>query len=342
MRGVVRTAANEFDVDVPDCQREYPFATRRRTGALRHLAYTSPAAIEAMEKTTRDCAVLFADISGSAKLYETLGDAEALATVERCLAIIRKACTDSGGTVVKTIGDEVMAVFPSADAAARAATDMQSHVSLQRTSRGAPIAIHVGFNFGPVLEETNDFFGDTVTIAARLSNLARGDQVFTSQATAALLAPGLRARTRSQQSHTVKGKQKDIDLVELVWQETEDELTALSTHVAVRPAHLSLQHGERRIELSEAVPTLAIGRDLVNDVVLSDRKASRMHARIERRRDKFVLVDHSSNGTYVIVENEAEIALRREELVLRNRGHISFGHAYRDDPTEVLSFSCVD
>ena len=55
-----------------------------------------------------------------------------------------------------------------------------------------------------------------------------------------------------------------------------------------------------------------------------------------------MLIDHSSNGTYVIVENEAEIALRREELVLRNRGHISFGHAYQDDPTEVLSFSCVD
>ncbi|HZI82422.1 MAG TPA: adenylate/guanylate cyclase domain-containing protein, partial [Casimicrobiaceae bacterium] len=244
-----------------------------------------------MEKGANNFAVLFADISGSAKLYETLGDAEALATVERCIAIIRKACTDSGGTVVKTIGDEVMAVFPSADGAARAATDMQAHVSMQRTSRGAPLAIHVGFNFGPVIEDGNDFFGDTVTIAARLSSLARGGQVFTSESTVALLAPALRARTRSQQAHTVKGKQKDIDLFELVWQETEDELTALSTHVKVRPAHLSLKHGDRQIELSEAMPTLAIGRDLTNDVVLADRKASRMHARIERRRDKFVLID---------------------------------------------------
>jgi len=295
-----------------------------------------------MDQAPRNFAVLFADISGSAKLYETLGDAEALATVDRCLAIVRKACTDSGGTVVKTIGDEVMAVFPTADAAARAATDMQAHVSIQRTSRGAPLAIHVGFNFGPVLEEGNDFFGDTVTVAARLSTLARAGQVFTSEQTASQLAPALRARTRSQQAHTVKGKQKDIDLFELVWQETEDELTALSTHVKVRPAHLSLKHGDREIKLSEATPTLSIGRDLANEVVLADRKASRMHARIERRRDKFVLIDHSSNGTYVMVDNEAEIALRREELVLRNRGHISFGHAYQDDPSEVLSFSCLD
>ncbi len=295
-----------------------------------------------MEKAPRNLAVLFADISGSAKLYESLGDAEALATVERCFAIIQQACVDSGGRVVKTIGDEVMAVFSAADAAARAATDMQARISAQRTSRGAPLAIHVGFNFGPVLEEGNDVFGDTVTVAARLSNLARGGQVFTSAPTVAELAPAMRARTRSQQAQTVKGKQQDIDLFELVWQETEDELTALSTHVKVRPAHLTLKHGDRQIELSDATPTLSIGRDLQNDVVIADRKASRMHARIERRRDKFVLIDHSSNGTYVTVEGEAEMALRREEVVLRNRGQVSFGHAYQDDTTEFLGFSCFD
>jgi hypothetical protein len=235
-----------------------------------------------------------------------------------------------------------MAVFPAADAAARAATDMQARISAQRTSRGAPLAIHVGFNFGPVLEEGTDVFGDTVTVAARLSNLARGGQVFTSAPTVAELAPAMRARTRSQQAHTVKGKAKDIDLFELVWQETEDELTALSTHVKVRPAHLTLKHGDRQIKLSEAIPTLSIGRDLQNDVVIADRKASRMHARIERRRDKFVLIDHSSNGTYVTMQGEPEMALRREEVVLRNRGQVSFGHAFQDDTTEILEFSCFD
>jgi len=184
-----------------------------------------------MDKSPRNLAILFADISGSAKLYESLGDAEALSTVERCLAIIRQACIDSGGRVVKTIGDEVMAVFPAADGAARAATDMQARISAQQTSRGTTLAIHVGFNYGPVLEEGDDVFGDSVTVAARLSNLAKGGQVFTSAQTVEGLPPALRARTRSQQAHTVKGKQKDIDLFELVWQETEDELTALSTHI---------------------------------------------------------------------------------------------------------------
>ena len=67
-----------------------------------------------------------------------------------------------------------------------------------------------------------------------------------------------------------------------------------------------------------------------------------MHARLERRRDKFVLVDQSSNGTYVTVDGEPEIELRREEMILRGRGHLSFGHAYEDDTSEVLAFSCAD
>jgi adenylate cyclase len=85
-----------------------------------------------------------------------------------------------------------------------------------------------------------------------------------------------------------------------------------------------------------------MGRDQQNDVVVADRKASRLHAKIERRRDKFVLIDHSSNGTYVTIEGEPEMVLRREELILRSSGRMSFGHAYADDPTEFLAFSCTD
>ena len=74
-------------------------------------------------------AVLFADVSGSTRLYETVGDAVALATIGRCLALVRTACEGYRGRVIKTIGDEVMAVFPSADLAAEAAAEMQQRLS---------------------------------------------------------------------------------------------------------------------------------------------------------------------------------------------------------------------
>jgi pSer/pThr/pTyr-binding forkhead associated (FHA) protein len=87
----------------------------------------------------------------------------------------------------------------------------------------------------------------------------------------------------------------------------------------------------REIVLGEANPVVRLGRDPENDVVIADRMASRLHARIERRRDKFVLVDQSSNGTYVTVEGEPEIHVRREEIILHGRGQISFGHAHAGD-----------
>ena len=66
-----------------------------------------------MPDEASDVAVLFADVSGSTKLYETVGDADALEAIGRCLSLVRIACEGQGGRVVKTIGDEIMAVFPA-------------------------------------------------------------------------------------------------------------------------------------------------------------------------------------------------------------------------------------
>ena len=86
-----------------------------------------------------------------------------------------------------------------------------------------------------------------------------------------------------------------------------------------------------------------IGRDSANAVQLHDTEVSRRHADIRRQGGALVLSDlESSNGTYVTVQGETEIVLRREELLLRTQGQVSFGHAYQDDPTEILAFSCLD
>ena len=277
-------------------------------------------------------------------MYDLLGNADAQATIERALAIARRACEECGGRVIKNIGDEIMAAFPAADAAAQAAMQIQLRVSVQRTSRGTPISMHVGFHFGPAIENAGDVFGDSVNVASRLAELAEGGQIFTTAQTAGELSPTLRKRTRDQDAQTLRGKEQDIRVYELIWQESEDELTMMSPRpeAAAAPARVRLRHGARDIDLGAAKSVLTMGRDQHNDVVIADRKASRLHGKIERRRDKFVLIDHSSNGTYVTVEGEAEIAVRREELVLRGRGRMSFGHAYADDPAEFLAFSCTD
>ena len=295
-----------------------------------------------MNQQSDNLAIMFADVSGSTRLYETLGDAEARTIVERCLEIVAAACKEQGGQVIKTIGDEMMTTYASADHAARAARDVQLRIAEIRSSRGTPVAMHLGFHFGPVIANKGDVYGDAVNVAARMTELASGGQIITTAQTVALLSVPLRAGARDLDSLTIKGKQKDIAIFELLWQETADELTSLSPRRVARPQRVRLVHGKRMIELGEAVAIFALGRDSANDLVIADRMASRMHARIERRRENFILVDHSSNGTYVRVDGETEIMLRREEWRLRGHGYCSFGHPYEQDPAEVLEFQCFE
>ena len=287
-------------------------------------------------------AVLFADVSGSTKLYEVLGDALALATIGRCVTLMSTVCVGHGGRVVKTIGDEVMAVFPAADKAAQAAAEMQARIREHPPVGGSRLGIRIGFHVGQAIEAEGDVFGDSVNVAARMAALAKREQVILSSHAADALAPSLRARLRAVDTLSVKGKTQDIGIYELIWQESDEDLTAVATRREALPARIVLRHGTQEIVLDETATTITLGRDAQNDIVIADRKASRLHGRVERRRDKFVIVDQSSNGTFVTVDGEPEIMLRREELMLRGRGHVTFGHAYLDDPTEFLGFSCVD
>jgi adenylate cyclase len=294
-----------------------------------------------MTEANTALAVLFADVSGSTRLYEKLGNAQALVAVGRCIDLVRAVAEGRGGRIVKTIGDEAMTVFRSLDDAVEAAAEAQAKLAELEPISGIRLQMRMGFEYGPAIEADGDFYGDSVNVAARMVGLAKAGQVITSSDTVAALSPWLRGRFRELDSLTVKGKSQDIRICELLWQESADELTALSTRPKAQPARLWLKLGDREIELSESQGALTLGRDLQCDIVINDRMASRMHARIERRRDKFVLVDQSSNGTYVTVEGEKEIQVRREELMLRGRGQITFGHAAQPGSTEVLVYSCI-
>ena len=116
----------------------------------------------------RQVTVLFADVSGSTKLYESEGDKAATEAIARCVDQLRKTVESSGGRVVKTIGDEVMAVFPTPDAAAFAASNMQYAIDALPLVGATKLGVRIGFHCGPVIQSDNDIFGDTVNLAARL------------------------------------------------------------------------------------------------------------------------------------------------------------------------------
>ncbi len=289
--------------------------------------------------------VLFADVSGSTRLYEALGDARAFAAIDQCLTLLRNATETFHGRVVKTIGDEIMAVFPSVLSGVQAACAMQSEVEAAAAPHAAVrLAVRIGLHHGPVLLQDGDVFGDTVNVAARLTELANAGQILSSADTVQALPPLLRTSTRALALLPLKGKAADIRVVEVLWQEGEDA-TLLVGRTHARPlaaCNLRLRHQGRERVLDASSGKLVLGRDAQAGFVVEDRRASRLHATIELRRDKFVFIDQSSNGSYITFDGEAELQLRREEIVLRGSGVICLGHALAQDAATAIHFSCED
>ena len=96
------------------------------------------------------------------------------------------------------------------------------------------------------------------------------------------------------------------------------------------PDRLCVRHRGKAFLLDDKTPVLTIGRDLGCKLIIDDRKASRQHARVERRNDGFYLVDTSTNGCFVTLSGRQEVMVRRHEIQLESRGQISFGNSGND------------
>jgi len=288
-------------------------------------------------------AVLFADVSGSTRLYESEGDKIALQAIARCIELLRGAVARGGGQLVKTIGDAVMAVFPTADAAALAAGNMQCAIDALPPVGAFRLGLRVGFHAGPVIRRDGDVFGDTVNLAARLAEQAGRDQVITSRETADRLGPLFRSFKRPLYAIHLKGKAEEVELCELIWRQGDDDVT-LVHHAGAAPASrvvrvLRVRCGDREIVRHRQDDVLTLGRNPACSLVIASDRASRQHCAIERRQDKFVLADRSTNGTYVTVEGGGEVLVRREEIWIGEHGWIAFGQP-RAQADAVAEYFC--
>ncbi|MGE5384415.1 MAG: adenylate/guanylate cyclase domain-containing protein [Betaproteobacteria bacterium] len=289
----------------------------------------------------RNLAVLFADVSGSTKLYERLGDAEALRAVDRVIKRMERAIQGFKGRLVKTIGDEVMATFNTAEDAFMASTEMQQRVSDLPAVSGVKLTIRVGFHYGSAIEEANDVFGDTVNTAARIVGLANSEQILSSKQTIDELPALLRDSTRDLEQLSVKGKADGVHVFEVLWRQT-DELTMKAKSIVKAPGaasvKLCLRYRGKAFLLDDKSALLTMGRDHGSDLVIEDRKASRHHARIERRGDKYMIIDQSTNGTYLAPKGEKEVLLRREEVLLQGAGTICFGGSINETHADFVQY----
>ena len=295
-----------------------------------------------------ELAILFADVVGSTQLYESLGDAQAREMVGVCIDVMRSATEEHTGTVIKTMGDEVMATFATADDAINAANQMQrtisKHPALQNDT--AHVAIRIGCHFGPVVLESRDVFGAAVHTANRMTSQAKAGQIMTTVTMVDKLSPEWRAAVRQIDVATLRGRSQEVALYEVLWQ--SEDITSMLPAIALanreqhRPSRLRLRYHGEEIVLGDHRTHVTIGRAEDCDLIIKGNLISRQHAKIEASKARFVLVDQSTNGTFVHSAHGEELFVRRDTLPLTGEGLIGLGRTPERDSTQTIRFICEE
>jgi adenylate cyclase len=252
--------------------------------------------------------VLFADLSGCKTLCDTIGPTKASETITGYLDLLQELTRTRGGRVVKSDGEEMIATFPAADAAADAASAMQAAIDLLPVFARSTLGVRIAFHSGDVSVLHGHVLGAAARLAAQLVEQAKNAQIITSSGTAAALGKSYEDRIRAAQT----------GVCELVW----------AKPAARPPAQDSLRLKYGRTEVAppwSANGFFRIGRDLNCGLVIVANHVSRRHCTIQRRGDEYVVVDHSTNGTYVSDDGAAEVELQDSELRIGKHGWLAIG-----------------
>lgn len=306
-------------------------------------------------QTTLRSTVVFADLMGSTGLYEATGNATAARAVTQLTDWISEVIVSNDGRVVKTLGDGVLAIFSDNTNAIEAVVEMQRRHQKHMSSgtKAMRLPIRVGIASGEIEIVQGDCFGDAVNVAARLSDLSGGHQIWATDQVLGDVAEGAGVRFRPLGPITVRGRTEPLNVCQVEWkvEEHSDMLTMQADFDTIMPNSASQDALGVQIQVSwlDQVKVfksfdlpVRIGRSVGVEFVVKDPRVSREHSRIEWRNGSIVLVDVSSYGTWLrFAGANTEQLLRREECVLHGRGEIGMGAPFTDltVPTVVFSVS---
>jgi hypothetical protein len=272
--------------------------------------------------------VLFADTRNSTKLYVDIGNDAASATIgesmSRCESLIARA----GGSVVKRLGDGLMASFANGQAA------VSSAVAIQRLHLTGHVHLGIGIQAGEVILRDGDLFGDACNEASRLCSLALPDEILVGRDVARSLPSG-DYTLQSIDKFRIKGKDLPIDVFRIDWDVAPERTSFVpSVEKLQTTPHLRIITGTDVFVLGAERPRLTIGRQ-ESDLVIANQAVSRRHAIVHWQDGRFILSDQSTNGTTIRYASGQENFIRREDINLVGSGIIALG------PVPVVPALCL-
>lgn len=300
-----------------------------------------------MDKSLPQLAVLYADVSGSTRLYEQYGDAIARTDLAKCIALLEQAAASLGGETLKTIGDEIMVAFTDPVKAALAATEMQA--GLRRAGEEGAykmgvLHIKIGWHFGTVAWRDDELVGEAPITAQQIIKLAKADEILTSRQAMMLLPAPLFPDMHPIDHVAAEAWQGELEIIKMPWERTGEE-TQISSKPRVAQAAVEvamvLDYGATRVRVDNSKQSCSVGRGKHADLQVNGKLTSRQHAELNLRHGRFSIRDESTNGTYVVGDNGDRRHLRREEGVLTGAGTLGFGNWPEQDPDGAVRFECA-
>lgn len=295
--------------------------------------------------------VLFADLRGSTALFERCGTAEASAVVGEAVARLAEQVRASGGELVKTLGDGLLALFADAPTALAAASTLPQALDGDSVhAPAAPMAMQLALAAGEVARRDGDCRGDAVNVAARLLGHASDHECLLTAEVHAALTPAQAARCRALPQVHLRGRIEPVAVFAcaLAVPHPRGDAEAQATHfgeaLLASPATPSLQlNGLGCAQLVHPADCpYTLGRGDHADWRVDAVRVSRIHARIDAVNATLVLADLSINGTYLRFAGEDELlSLRRGVCTLHGSGQIGLGGAPGSAGTPTLAFQVI-
>lgn len=301
-----------------------------------------------------EACILVAEVTGDAPLLGKLGAMETQRAVERCRNRAERSIGAYEGFTLQAQGRTLIAHFPRSESAALAAFDLRERVRQLPPVSGVMLSVHAALHYGR-LDSALQPVETALASAHELLAATPAGQIIVSQEAAAALPKNIRTHLEAAEIEGIPDafvfrgnvlpqlNNQASELEETGIQPLLSESSDVAQMSVTAPAapirnSMMLRHNKSMLTVSDSRPIVLAGREEGNDLVIADRRASRHHARIEWRQGRYVLIDTSTNGTFMVDEGGSEIALRRAEADMPARGRISFGHSPTELGAEVVFF----